>query len=382
MSQIVIKGSTTRLPPVYVNSTTASPTTQLNATGETCHLIGTILLENPLGGSKTISAAGGGSIVWRAGLSTLANAGTTFKVGIQDVSTASSPAQGDGTFDVEASFTGGGGGVSSNAVNTSTMTSGTKTIAHGDLVAITFSMTARAGADSILITNNLQVDTVAILLPTVTENTTGTYTRSTTSAPNAYIIFDDGTIGWFPGMKFTAGSVTTETFNSGTGTADEYGNFINYPHTFMALGIGAYVSFAGNSSDAELLLYSTPLGTPVVERTITVDATQLSNTATTQHYIHLFSSPFFLKANTDYGVTIRPTTTNNLSIYYQDTNNSTGGKTGTANSNCYAVRRLDNSGAFSDYNGGTSKTRRMSIYLIGSHMEQGVNMCSGQVGVY
>lgn len=355
----------------------------LNAAGETCHSFGYLMLENPLGGSKTISAAGGGSIVWLTSTVTFANAGTTFKVGIQDLSTVNNPGQGDGTFDVQASFTGGGGGVTGTAVQTSVMTSGTKTLNHGDLISITHSMTARGGTDSVLVTHNhMDAYLAATLVPAVTDNTTGAYARSATAIPNAYIVFDDGTIGWIAGTSFSAVTPTTLTFNSGTGTADEYGNLLNFPVTFYAMGIAITLSDSSYSGDFELLLYTDPLGTPAVQRTITVDASSISVINSRLRGFFLFSSPYLMTANTPIGITIRPTTANNLSTYYRDVNSSTGGKAGVPNSSCYAIRRLDNSGAFSDYNGGTAKTRKIAISVFGSYREQGVNMCSGQVGVY
>lgn len=386
MSQLLISGALTRLPTVPFNGGAANATITVNATGETCVFAGSIILENPLGGSKTISAAGGGSIVWTAGSVTFANGSSTFKVGLQDVSTASSPTQGDGTFDVAASFTGGGGGVTASAVNTSVMTTGTKTIAHGDLVAIVFELTARGGADTIGIRaqNPSNVWLPSNGFPTVTDNTGGTYARTASAIPLAQIVFDDGTLGWFYAAPFFNynNSPGTVAFNSGTATADEYGNYLNYPFTYYAAGVQCFVNISGTSADAELLLYSDPLGTPVVERTITIDATQAPATATSINHILLFSTPILLKANTPYAVTLRPTTANNVTPQYRDVNTVAQGDGSELGTYCYAVRRLDNTGAFSDYNGGTAKTRIMSMGLVGTREEQGVNMCSGQVGVF
>ena len=383
MSQLLVSGEIVQLPssPTGIAGTTSDT---LNAANETFAFIGQVLLENPLSGSKTLSSAGGGRIVWTTGSVTFSNGATTFDIGIQDVSTTTSIAQPDGTFDVKASFTGGGGGITASAVNTSVMTTGTKTIAHGDLIAITLAMTTRGGTDSIaVVLNNMTNYWGDSLLPGVVNNTSGTWARNVTALPNAYIIFDDGTIGWLAGTSFTKTAPILLNYNSGTGTADEYGNLLKYPVTFNALGISLTGYAATASADFELLLYSTPLGTPVVERTITVDATQLtSSNGTRLKGMFLFSSPFLLKARTEYAITLRPTTTNNIGIYYHDVDNSTGGKAGSPNSYCYAVRRLDNTGAFSDYNGGTANTRAMSIFVFGTHIAQGVNMCSGQVGVY
>jgi len=382
MSQILTPYNLSKLNRFILDSSPTHPNSTLNASNETCYFVGNIILENPLSSSKTISAAGGGSIVWLANAVVFANGGSTFKVGIQDVSTASSPAQGDGTFDVEASFTGGGGGITGGAINTSVMTSGTKTIANGDLVAITFSMTGRAGSDSVNVAHYHEDLTFgACRMPGVTNNTSGSFTRIANALPLCYITFDDGTIGWLFGTYFITTAIGTINYNSGSATADEYGNLLYHPFPFLATGICSYCNLTATSSDAELILYSDPLGTPVAERTVTVDATQVTVTGAAAKMVYMLPTPFLLKANTEYGITLRPTTANAVYQYYVDTS-ETGKKMGGPNSNCYAIRRLDNTGAFSDWNAGTAKSRQLSIFLLGIHTEQGVNMCSGQVGVF
>lgn len=381
MSQILIPGNYSETPYFgsVINSFIAAIT--LNAAGETCHMIGNVFLENPLGGSKTISTAGSGKIIWSAGTVTFANAGTTFKVGIQDVSTVSSPAQGDGTFDVEASFTGGGGGITTSAVNTSTMTAGTKTLTHGQLISITFSMTARGGTDSVIVNGNgtSKIEaTASTSMPMISDNTGGTYAR-TAAYPNAVIQFDDGTYGYIVGTSFVNASGNAA-INVGTATADEYGNYLNLLVGFQAIGIGGSINYAGNSSDLELLLYSDPLGTPAVQRTITVDATQVGATAAVNAFMYLFSSPYYVKPNTPHAITFRPTTANNITIYYKDSNTSAA-KVCTPNTMAYCVRRLDNTGAFSDFNGGTAKTRLASIWLVGAYDGQDQKFSSYRLGL-
>lgn len=369
------------IPHQRYSTTTVGTSSTLNATGETTQVVGAIQLENPLGGSKTISAAGGGKIVWMTGAVTFANAGTTFVISIQDLSTASSPGQGDGGNDVLVSYTGGGGGVTGSAVQQSTMTSGSKTIAHGDLVALVFSMTARGGADSIVVQhapNGTEVNP-NILGGSIIENTSGSY-ANTSAYPMAYIVFDDGSVGWMYGFSMQA-AVNTVTINSGTGTADEYGNLINLPFTFYALGIEAMVSLAGNSSDLELLLYSNPLGAPAVQRILSVDATQVSATSSVRFIGLPFSSPYLIRANTPVCVSCRPTTANNVSLYAWDGDGVKSDRIHPPNTYAYAVRRLDNAGAFSDYNGGTAKTRMMSVHLYGYYVEQGVNNASFHLGI-
>lgn len=389
MSQYLIPGAMTSLIPMspFV-SNAATSTVTLNAAGETCVMAGHIVLENPLGGSKTLSSAGGGKLVWYAGAVTLSNATTQFKVGIQNISTASAPMQGDGTWQLSYIYRTTTTTPTANAYNTTSLATdnvSSMTIANGDKLAFVFSTTARGVSDTIDVTvSSLNQPGLVTSgqLPAVTDNTTGAYVKTANVSPTAYIIFDDGTIGWFFGAPVFNG-VSALAYNSGTATADEYGNYLNYPYMFYAIGIRVANSPAGTSSDYELLLYSDPLGTPVVERTVTIDATQLSATNTLSGIMGVFATPFLCRANTPYGITMRPTTANNVSLYHRSIDSVTGaGKTADIGTYNYAIRRLDNTGAFSDYNGGTAKTRQMSIHLIGSWVEQGVNNCSGQVGVF
>lgn len=382
MSQVNSIGvSLQTIPHQRYSTSVVGGATTLNATGEACQLVGAIHLENPLSGSKTISAAGGGKIVWLTNSITFANAGTTFVVSIQDVSAASSPGQGDGVNDVSVSYTGGGGGVTANAIQQSTMTSGSKTIVHGDLVSLVFSMTARGGTDSITIQHAPTGTEVSanILGGSVIENTSGSY-ANISAYPMAYIVFDDGTVGFMYGFSMQATS-SLVTINSGTATADEYGNFIYLPFTFYALGIKATINFAGNSSDCELVVYSDPLGTPAVQRTLTVDATQASATLAVRFMGLPFTTPLLIKPYTPFAVTCRPTTTNNLTVYAFDGDGVKSDRIHPPNAYAYAIRRLDNSGAFSDYNGGTAKTRIMAISLYGYYVEQGINKANYRIGI-
>ena len=382
MSQLNSIGvSLQTIPHQRYSTNTVGAASTLNAAGETTQVVGVIQLENPLGGSKTISAAGGGKIVWMTGAVTFSSGSTTFVVGIQDVSTASSPGQGDGVNDVSVSYTGGGGGITANAVQQSVMASGSKTIAHGDMVALVFAMTARGATDSVIVQHAPSGTEVNpnILGGSVIENTGGSY-ANTSAYPMAYIVFDDGSVGYMYGFAMQK-AVTTVTINSGTATADEYGNLLYLPFSFYAIGIEAMVSLAGNSSDCELLVYSDPLGTPAVQRTLTVDATQASATAAVRFLGLPFATPLLVKPYTPIAVTCRPTTVNNLSIYAWDGDGVKSDRIHPPNNYAYAVRRLDNAGAFSDYNGGMAKTRMMSIHLYGYFVEQGVNNASYKLGI-
>ena len=374
MSQIYVANGLSQLPNYPQHGSYAAASTVLNATGETVFMVGHVWLENPLGGTKTISAAGGGSIVWRTGAITFANGATVFDVGIQDVSATTAPSQGDGTFDVKASFTGGGGGVTASATQTSVMTAGTKTLAHGQMIAIGMAMTTAGGADSVaVISAGVAITTN---LPCTTTNTSGSYVR--TGWPCAYIVFDDSSIGWIWGGNFLYSSGNAFSVNVDTATADEYANIIIPTTTFRATGVRVSIDI-NVSATFEAILYSDPLGTPVAERTITIDGEQ-SGTANVNDAFLMFSSYYDMRPWTTYAVAIRPTTTNNLSVLYSD---SIAGAVllGAPNTYAYACRRIGNSGAFSDYNGGTAKTRLMNISLVSNYAEQGVNNANYRIGI-
>lgn len=375
MSLVYDKNVLVKLPDILTETLVTVTSVTLNAANETCHMVGHIFLENPIGGSKTISSAGGGSIIWRTTAATFASGSTTFVVGLQDVSTASTISQGDGSFDVEASFTGGGGGITANATQTSVMTSGSKTLAHGDLVSIAFSMTARGGAD--VITVALSNFTSSSNWPCVTANTAGSFTKLA-SNPLALIVFDDGSKGFLYFSNFHYVLNAAVVFNVDSSTADEYGNLIIPQKPFMAMGVRLLIDINANAH-GEIILYSDPLGTPVATRTVTVDSRTVG-TSTATNTIILFSSPYQINPNTPVGISYRPTTTTSNSLYYSDSDVAASAL-GAPNEYAYAIRRIDNSGAFSDYNGGTAKTRLMNMQLLGHHLEQGVNKGNYHVGI-
>jgi len=111
------------------------------------------------------------------------------------------------------------------------MTTGTKTLNHGDLIAIAFDFTTRGGADSVTVTYGPS-NPIARNLPCVMNNTTGAFAKQGGGTPNVYIKFDDGTIGWIDGGYFFTLINSNVLINVASATADEYGNLINLPETF------------------------------------------------------------------------------------------------------------------------------------------------------
>jgi len=385
MSQINLGGALFEIPNIPGRAGSASiSNVTLNATGETLHMCGQVYFAGGYSAaSKTISAAGGGKIYWYSATNTFADAGTTFKIGIQDLSTASNPAQGDGSFDVYASLAGGGGGVATNAVNATTMTSGTKSLVWGQQIATTFEMTARAGADSVQIAyGNPQRGSSSWALPMCSDNTGGSYARTVSAYPMGVIQFDDGSLAYIVGSYFLAGTSSTQDFALNSGAADEYGNC--YRNTVPVSVIGAVINgypYTSTSADCEVIIYSDPFGTPVAERIYVWDAT-IGQTTVTGEKDLMFSSPFIMLPNTDYVIAVRPTVdAQNMRIYYNSMPTEAIGSAFGFGQYCYSVRRLNNTGAFSDYNGGTAKTRYMHIAILSNAAGQDVNNASFHLGI-
>lgn len=381
MSQVLVPGYTVRMPDYAIGVSGGQAAITLDATGETCLYAGYIILQDPEGGNKTISSAGGGKIVWMTGAAvTFANVASVFKVGLQDVSTASSPTQGDGTFDVSATYT--GSGLASATLIESAMTTGTKTISNGQLLAIVLEFTTRAGADSVVVQPNTRGNyAFDQLLPAVVSNTSGSFAK-TTGTPNAVIVFDDGTLGWFYGCTLQSKLGSSIAINVNSATTDEIGLYVIPSGVFKATGLDFVISIANSSADFEINIFQDPLSAaPILLKSIIVDATQYAAYAAAYPASIVFDTPITMNRGIDYGVSIRPTTTNNITLFYSEKNTASYTNMGPPNDDCFAIGRLDNSGPFADWNGGTAKTRVPLIWATGTYMTNETHNASYQIGI-
>jgi hypothetical protein len=100
-------------------------------------------------------------------------------------------------------------------------------------------------------------------------------------------------------------------FNSGS-TPDERGIRINLPFACRVKGAVGWVQGAG---DFQFVLYEG--ATSPVQRAITntVDKDVLGNNSFSRLIKHDFTSPYVLAANTDYFLTVKPTTVTNVSLW-------------------------------------------------------------------
>lgn len=284
----------------------------VDAAGESLFTIGLARLAGG-SGTKTISAAGGGAMYFPLNAVTFANAGTTTVWGIQDIASGLE----DGTFDVSGTLVGGTDTITASQYLRVVMESGTKDIAHGTEYAVGFEMTARGGTDSIAVNQIGNEYTAGRQLgyPMGTQDSGAGPVRRP-AFWTVIIEFDDGTLGWIDGLPACLSllGATSVAFNSGS-TPDEYALVGSLPYKCALGAIGGWPTSLDATDDHEWILYSDPLGTPVAERTVVVDASFLGGT----------NNPFLwniaayeIAANTTFGIAIRPTTANSLTLNYND----------------------------------------------------------------
>jgi hypothetical protein len=298
---------------LYVRSlseanTVAMSNRTLAAAGNEVFVIGRMLLSSGPGTSKLISSAGGKIFLRIGSAVTWANAGTTLRCGIQDLDATG---LNDLTFDVYDELVPGTDTVTASTIQTITMSTGSKTIADGDQVAIGVRMTTRAGADSVTfggVTGAWNAE--GTLSPY------GSFGGAVVNGnfPLAAVMFDDGTLGYIRWTELVSGgNVSVGAFGSGS-TPDEYAATFQVPYKCAIDGAAFYHGSVARTDDFELILYSDPLGTPVAISTATGDATFSAGAA--GWYWLYFGSNLTLEPDTTYGLAIRATTVNTFTVNY------------------------------------------------------------------
>lgn len=315
----------------------------LDAAGEMAAFIGHVWFPEGPGTSKVVSSAGG-AIQFLLGAITWAAAGSTLRVGLQDVNAAAGPpAQPDETWTSEPQkdLVQGTDALSSSTWTTATIASGSRTITHGDLIAVVFDMTVRNGADSIIVQGlNIPANQHR---PLSAHKTGGTWNVTNTVLPNVVITCDDGTLASLDG-SIPVTSVTTRTFNTGS-TPDEYGNVLTMP---FDCNVDELFAVVDPDNEFELNLYSAALGTPAQEQQVTVDPNQVGSTSARPMTAMVGTEA--LAAGSSYAVTVRPTTASSVSVYEMVVANTNHFKFWPGGVNVYKCTRSDDTGAFTTDN--------------------------------
>jgi hypothetical protein len=352
-----------------VASVPAAGAVTLDAANEAVIFLGHIVTSD--GGSHTLDTTGSSSIGWRTSTVTFANAGTTVKVGLASVlTTAGPPGRANNaadviTFDVNAAPVGGGGGITANAWQTTVPTAGTKAVANGDYIALAIQMTARAGVDSVVVSTSAAGGPAHRTLVTAF---VGASYGAQNAMPNAIITFSDGALGYFYGTEIFS-TQNTRTWNSG-GATKEYGQLFNFPFPMKIVGLWGFVD---PDNDFDAVLYSDVLGTPVAEKTISIDANTVAAAAARKFYV-MFPAPYVYSANTNIGAVFKPGASN-ISAYYKTLASATHRVSDPWGTSGYGISRA--AGAFADAN---SSLDHYYIGLLVGGFEHGV-WPSGHLGV-
>lgn len=281
----------------------------MNAANESCSGIGQLVTSDG-NGSKVLSAAGGGSIWFEiSSAPTFANAGTTLRVGIQDVDYTTG--RGDGTFDVYKDLVGGTDTL--NFWTRAYMGSGTKTMSPGDIFVFKIEMTSRGGTDSVSVKRQ-SLDGNVGGFPYGSSNT-GTEIRHG-HLPSVFIVFDDGTYGWFHAtapLGLNANSFAYGNYDS-TSTPDEFAAVFSVPIEVTITEVGLGVNSVGPGDEMEVVIYSDPEGTPTVIETIPHDSDLIYSPG----WVRRMCSPLTLTPNVLYAVSLRPTTAGPIQPLHKD----------------------------------------------------------------
>lgn len=310
--------------PVGRNSTVG------DAAGESTAFIGRLYLSTGVGTSKVFSTSA--TINFIVTVTTFVNVGSTWRVGIQDVTSGLE----DGTFDVSKDLVGGTDTLTNDVLSTFTFTAGSKTITHGDLIAVVFECISRGGAD--------------VVRPQRIDNSNFPYCTTDTGAgpvkaatgPLVLLTSDDGTIGHF-GEIFIANVVTNISHNSGS-TPDEYALLFQVPFKCATNQLLAFLGEIDAGETGDLILYSAPLGTPVAERTVAVVPDETAVASSVVGLITLAITEFIFAINTDYAIAYRPTSTGNRLLGRVTIPSTLGGL--SLGSNLRQGSRTDQTGAF------------------------------------
>ncbi len=302
--------------PFIGNMSTGTPIVTapvLDAANEAVIMIGQVVTSD--GGSHTIDTSGSSAIGWATNAVTIGTT-TAVSVGIAAVDlTAGPPARAVAvadviTLDVAAVFV--GSGITANAWQTSVPTTGTKTIANGDFVAICIQMTVRAGADVVrpqgatkTVDSHRPITTIfvgggytGLSAPAAPQPVGGGYTAAN-FAPNAIITFADGALGWLQESEIST-TINTRTWNSGS-AAVEYGQLYEFPFPMKIYGLYGFVDPDANF---DMVLYTDPLGTPVAAKTVAIDLNAVTSATGRRIYV-MFDSP------------VTTTGASNISTYYR-----------------------------------------------------------------
>src|SRR3990167_5540091 len=178
------------------------------------------------------------------------------------------------------------------------------------------------------------------------------------------LIFNDSTYGRLGSNTQPGANGNTGVAFNNASTPDERGNRLVVAAPVGICGIALAASWAGTSSDFDLVLYDTN-GTSVLE-SVSADASKLDNiTGHTGGIPFWFDTVVALTASSAYRILLKPTTANNVTVFYATVANAAYLGAWTLGTGLYGTSRTD-AGAWTE-----SDTTRYGVYPILTRLDDG-----------
>lgn len=297
-------------PPITAAPTFASDLL-IDATGEKIALMGQVWFPARTG-TKNIERVG-----FRFGTITKSG-GSGLTVSLQDVALGTGPpGVPDESQDQTVAIANGNASFASNTwIRTGTL-SANRTVTYGDLLAVVieYDGLGRQIPDAVRV-SGLTVSNSAStpIIDNAVLKTSGSW-AAIANHGNLVLEFSDGTFGTLLG-QYCYSAINTHTYNSGSGTADEHALAFQVPWECVCEGLWASVLPAGGTSDFDLVLYQ---GTSALA-TASFDANTI--VAAAARFADKSIAAQTLSPSTQYYLSVKPTTANNVSAYSFDVNNA------------------------------------------------------------
>lgn len=321
---------------------------QIDATGEKAAFVGRF--RHPSGGSRNIR-----KIHFRTGVIVSAG-GSAIDISLQDLSAAAGPPpRPDETQDQKVASV-LLSALTASAWNTTANLSADRTINDGDPLCVVFEFdgAGRLGADSLIIATptgrGRQYESPVTVL-----KTGGTWAiPSSGQMPNVIFECDDGSFGTLD-ESMPCSALSSVAYNSGSG-ADEYAMPFDVPVELAIDALKVNVQAAA-SADFDVVLYSGT--TALVTKSFDANAVA-SNSANDELFVALGSNVTLSPATTYY-IAVKPTTANNVTVFYFDVNATGHLAVLPGGSNWQMSSRVD-AGAWANY--GSNKRRMRAAFRV------------------
>jgi hypothetical protein len=349
----------------------------LDADEEEFQTIGKVHTED--GQSHTFGTSGS-AVEWFVGSAVTFASGSTLRVGVKkgtSVDTANGPAAratiGAAAFDVYKDLVGGTDTITSSSFRSDAMASGTGfTLANGDLLAICQHLETTSGTPLVRVRT---LNTVGISgFPALTLVTSGPTYTAVNGFPIITLVCDDGARAWIsPTLSYS----TIDAASGTIGNTNIKGNIFRFGFGGQISELAATVNPSTNAANFAFDIYSAPLGTPVQQVTVAMDANVWGTSVGALRLAQVpLTSPYAFTANTDFAVGIRQTTATAVTTSQRDVNHVNLFRMTGAGEECYAV----DSTAGATFAAQNSGKRRYHVWVKLSHIDLPARYHGGMAG--